>query len=82
MDCQPVTSRLLEYSDCSSKVRDENFKTTQTCKYCRYRLQIFTVTLFHLFAKEDIDALLQQCRSHSHCNITAAKMGLYFSDFD
>ena len=45
------------------------------CKYCKYWIKNFIVTLFQLYVKDDFNALLQWCRSFSHCKITAAKMG-------
>ena len=57
----------------------ENFKTWITCKYCRYWLQNFTVTLLQLYAKHDFNASLQWCRGFSHWKITSANWPLHFA---
>ena len=44
-------------------------------QYCRYWLQNFTVTLFQLYAKDNINGPHQRCTGLSHCKIIAAKLG-------
>ena len=54
---------LLVFSKSSTAAKWRVKISRQLCKYWRYWLQNFTVTLFHLYAKDDFNASLQWCRA-------------------